>query len=145
MEDFLYSDLSGAILAAYRAVYTTLGPRRHSFTERALVAALAQELRARGHQVRTQVELRHRYQQRRPDQHSTVHLVVDGKIALLVKRVQHATERHQQLLRGQIRAGGWAVGLVLNFGGAPDDYHRVYEPLHDPTRREAPHAPDPTR
>lgn len=135
MQDLLYGDLSQEILEAYDAVCRNLGDRRYIYTVADLRTALAHELRRRGHQAQTQIAVRHRYRQLQLPDHSTVDLVVNGKIAVSIKQVRRSTTIHLDRLRGQLLAGGWAVGLVLNFGGASQDYQRCYEKAHDPTRK----------
>ncbi len=135
MQDLLYGDISQEILEAYDAVYRNLGDRRYVYSVADLCTALTHELRRRGRQVQTQVTVRHRYRQHQLPDHSTVDLLVDDKIAVSVKQMRRSTPTHLNKLRGQLLAGGWAVGLVLNFGGASQDYQRCYEKAHDPTRK----------
>ena len=65
MTEYLYSELTGKILAAGVAVYRELGLRRTAYTEGELVQALAVELRRRGLGVRVEVPVARRYRERR--------------------------------------------------------------------------------
>ncbi len=103
MTEYLHSELTGKILAACVAVYRELGLRRTAYTEGELVQALA------------------------------VDLVVEEKVAVEVKRVRRLTEEHRAQLEAYLRDGGWAVGLLVNFGGEKLQWRRVYVAANDPT------------
>ncbi len=134
MADLLYADITGDILNAYEAVFKRL---RHpqGYPEAAATEALVRELRRRGHQVRTEVVITHRDRGKALGT-GRADFIVDGKVAVEVKRVKDFTYRHVKQLRAYLDSGGLAVGLLLNFGGEEMQRQRVYEPRHDPTLPE---------
>jgi GxxExxY protein len=134
--DYLHSDLTGQIISAYYAVFYRLRHQRAGYNEDNLTQALAVELRARGLRVRTQVRVPRRYRGRRIGT-DRVDLVVNETVPVEVKRVRSLTERHESQLRAYLLDGGWAVGLLVNFGSAQPQVRRLYEPTHDPTRQGA--------
>lgn len=131
MVQYLHSEVTGEILAAYYAVYHRLGERRRGWSEEALVQALAVEMRARGLQVATEVAVVRRYRAQRVGM-DRVDLVVNGVVAVEVKRVVRLTPEHRAQLQAYLEDGGWAVGLLLNFGGQEPEVRRLYERRHDP-------------
>ncbi len=133
MTEYLHSDLTGQILAAYYAVFHRMRHRRGGYSEENLIQALALELRERGLHVRTQVAVPRRYKGRRIGT-DFVDLVVNEAVPVEVKNVCRLTERHEAQLRAYLLDGGWAVGLLLNFGAPRPQVRRIYEPAHDPTR-----------
>jgi len=68
-------------------------------------------------------------------QGALVDLVVEEKVAVEVKRVRRLTEEHRAQLEAYLRDGGWAVGLLVNFGGEKLQWRRVYVAANDPTAR----------
>jgi len=139
MAEYLHSELTGKVLAAYFAVYRELGLRRTAYPEGELVQALAVELRRRGLGVRVEVPVARRYRERRIGE-GAVDLVVEEKVAVEVKRVRRLTEEHRAQLEAYLLDGGWAVGLLVNFGGEKPQWRRVYVAANDPTARRG----DPT-
>lgn len=135
MGEYLHGDLTGAILAGYYAVYNRLGSRRRAYSEGELVEALAVELRARGLRVRTQVGVPRRYGNRRIGS-GRVDLLVEEAVVVEVKKVRRLTEEHKAQLEAYLLDGGWAVGLLVNFGGETPQQRRVYVAANDPKRRE---------
>jgi GxxExxY protein len=109
MAEYLHSELTGKVLAAYFAVYRELGLRRTAYTEGELVQALAVELRRRGLSVRTEVPVVRRYRERRIGE-GAVDLVVEEKVAVEVKRVRRLTEEHRAQLEAYLRDGGGRWG-----------------------------------
>jgi len=134
MTNYLYSDLTGAILAAFYAVFNRLGRRRGGYSEQNLTQALALELQERGLSVRTQVPVPRRYRQRRIGT-DRLDLLVNDIVPVEVKKVRRLTDQHEAQLHTYLLDGGWPVGLLLNFGADQPQIRRVYEPIHDPTRR----------
>lgn len=135
MSKYLYNDLTEGIIKAFYATCTRLGPRRQGYSEENLVAALEMELEERGFQVRTQVAVPRRYRGQRIGT-DFVDLVVDDTIPIEVKNLGRLTRRHRDKLQTYLVDGGWAVGLLLNFGGSKAKVSRVYEASNDPTRRQ---------
>lgn len=134
MTDYLYDELTGTILAAYYRVFYDLR-HRAGYSEENLVQALAHELEARGLAVRRQVAVERRYKGRRVGT-DFVDLLVDEVVPLEVKKARSLTARDAAQLRTYLLDGGWAVGLLLNFGAPRPQHRRLYEAANDPTREE---------
>lgn len=131
MTEFLYGDLTGEIIQAFYDVFYRLRGRG-GYSEDNLVDALALELRRRGLEVRQEVGVTRRYRATDIGQ-GFADLVVEELVAVEVKKVQRLTARHRAQLKSYLIDGGWAVGLLLNFGGAKPETHRLYEANNDPT------------
>lgn len=131
MTEFLYGDLTGVIIQAFYDVFYRLRGRG-GYTEAQLVDALALALRQRGLEVRKEVGVTRRY---RATDIGTgfADLVVEELVAIEVKKVQRLTAQHRAQLKSYLVDGGWAVGLLINFGGAKPETHRLYEASNDPT------------
>lgn len=132
MSDYLYHALTGAIIQAAYAVARTLRPAQHGYRETQLRAALALELTQRGYQVEQEVPLYRAYQGN-PIGAARVDLVVEQCVAVELKCTRRLTEQDVAQLRGYLRDGGWAVGLLLNFGVFPLATRRLYQAENDPT------------
>ena len=131
MVEFLYGDITGAIIEAAGQVLRQLGP---GLEEAAYEQALALELQSRGFRVERQVGVRPRYRGRLLPLVS-IDLVVEGKVTVELKVIQgRIQEAHKNQLRAAMRASGrYAVGLVLNFGRTRLGIQRVYVAENDPT------------
>lgn len=134
MTTYLYSDLTGQILQTYCALFYRLGVQRYGLSEVALTRMLRLELEQRGLSVAAEVAI--------PVYHRQQHvntcyadLVVEDKVVLEIKKVQRLTDAHRGQLNNYLIHGGWAVGLLLNFGGSRHVCQRCYAPAHDPTRQ----------
>lgn len=134
MAEYLFADVSGTILRAYYALYTRLGQRRHGYREGQLVRALALDLRAQKLAVRTEVGVK-RYYKGQQIGTGSVDLLVANVIPVEVKHVARMTKKHDAQLRAYMGDGGWAVGLLLNFGGPSPEVRRLYVAENDPTQR----------
>lgn len=136
MVKLLYEDITGHILTAARRVFNHL-PHMRGYREKALARVLAQELRTFGHQVQTEVRVTHQRQGEALSK-GWADLVVDNKVAVELKKVEELTPDHEDQLYTYMLAGGWPVGMVLNFGGVAFDFRRCYERRLDPTRQRRP-------
>lgn len=132
MTTYLYQELTGAIIQAAYAVAHTLRPAQHGHRETQLRAALALELTRRGYQVQSEVPLSRAYHGHTIGA-ARVDLVVEQCVAVELKLTRRLTARDLAQLRGYLRDGGWAVGLLLNFGGLPPETRRLYLAENDPT------------
>jgi len=127
-KSWLYEEISGGIIGAAYKVFDRLG-RGH--LEHDYLRALVIELCSEGREVCAQVRVRKCY----GDQESRLDMLVDQAVAVEIKRVARIRPRDIEQLRMYLRQGGWAVGLILNFGAGELEIRRVYEPSHDLARR----------
>ena len=123
MPDWLYQPLTSDIIAAYYTVFHTIKPRE-AYSEENFCEALRIELEQRGHTVRAQVTVTRTYQGRRIGR-PRVDLLVDDKVALEIKKTRLLKDAHAAQLRAYLVDGDWAVGLLLNFGGAQPELRRL--------------------
>ena len=106
------SDLTGTIIAAAMRVHSELGP---GLLETAYEACLAYELRHRGLQVQTQVELPIAYGDVRLDVGYRIDLLVEGTVIVELKAVQTLVPLHEAQLLSYLRLSKRNVGLLINF------------------------------
>ncbi len=136
MTEWLYQDITGGILHASRLLCSRLGERRQGMTESQISNALQQTLQELGYQVEAEVVIPCAYEGRRVGVHR-VDLVVEGVVVVELKTTQQLTSRDYAQLRAYLIDGGWAVGLLLNFGGDDFESKRLYEARNDPAVKEA--------
>jgi GxxExxY protein len=123
MPDWLYQSLTSDIIAAYYAVFHTI-EQREAYSEGIFSEALRLELQQRGHAVRAQVTVVRTYRGRCIGRHR-IDLLVDNKVALEIKKPRLLKDEHAAQLRAYLVDGGWAVGLLLNFGGVQPELRRL--------------------
>jgi len=131
MTEHLYQELTGQIVAAFYRVFYDLRSRA-GCREAQLVEALVVELRQRGLAADKEVGVTRRYRATAIGA-GFADLVVEELVAVEVKKVKRVTAQHRAQLKSYLVDGGWAVGLLLNFGGAEPEVQRIYERANDPT------------
>ena len=117
----VHESITEAILGAAYEVYNVLG---HGFLEKVYERALAVELKRRGVNVRTQHEAVVAYKGENVGKFVT-DLLVERAVAVEVKAVSEIHPDHVKQCLNFIRAGGWSVGLVVNFGPKQVEKRRV--------------------
>ena len=106
------NDVSGAVVDAAIKVHTQLGP---GLLESAYQACLAYELRKRGFDVQTQVELPVIYDDIRIDVGYRVDLLVERALLVEIKAVSKIQPIHEAQLLSYLKLGGFWAGLLINF------------------------------
>lgn len=135
MPPWLYQELTSIIIAAYYAVFRAL-KHRSVYSEANFTEALRLELQQRGQLVRTQATSWRTYRGRRIG-NNRVDLIVDGKVAIEIKKARLLKDEHAVQLRTYLDDGQLAVGLLLNFGGDDPEFRRV-ENHNSPAYRHQP-------
>jgi GxxExxY protein len=115
--------LTESVIGAFYHVHRTLG---FGFLEHVYAAALAMELRNRGHRVDRELGVTIWYEGVEIA-HQRVDMVVDGKLILEIKAVERLHPDALRQLRNYLRATNIEVGLLLHFGRAASFYRAVYE------------------
>lgn len=111
--DYLYSELTEQIILAYYRVFDFF--RAHpSYEEAALRDALALELHQRGLTVVTEVVIPRRYAGQLIGE-GRVDLVVEGKVALELKRTAKLDADALEQMDTYLKDAHLAVGLILKF------------------------------
>jgi len=109
---FLFRELTRQIIAAAMEVHRVLGP---GFLEAVYEAALAHEFKLRGLRYLRQVELTVQYKGILAGQYRA-DFVVDDRVIVEIKATKRLTEIDEAQLLNYLKASGYRVGLLLNFG-----------------------------
>jgi GxxExxY protein len=123
MADLIYKDEVFKIVGAAMAVYNELG---FGFPEAVYQEALEVELAARDIPFVSQQELRISYRGQPLQRYYVADIVAYGKIIVELKAISQLTPCEQAQLLNYLKATGFAVGLLVNFGN-PDilEYKRM--------------------
>jgi GxxExxY protein len=109
------ADLTGQIIGAAIDVHRVLGP---GLLESAYQACMCRELTLRDLSHRTQVELPVHYKGVRIECGYRIDLVVNNRIVVELKSVEHLLAVHEAQLLTYLRLSGIKVGLLINFNVA---------------------------
>jgi len=117
----VYKDLSFGVMAAVYEVHNSLG---FGFLEKVYERALYNELCARKIPVRAQQEITVRY---KGDEVGTyfADLVVNDEILLELKVVEGLSNFHKAQVLHYLKATGFKLGLLINFGKERVEYKRL--------------------
>jgi len=119
-EEFLYKDLTYAIIGAAMEVHRILGP---GFLESVYEEALAHEFDLQGIPYQRQAKLAVQYKgvvagEFRAD------FLVDGKVVVELKAIKALTGGDEAQLLNYLKGTGYRVGLLLNFGADSLEHKR---------------------
>ena len=106
---------TGQIVDAAIKVHTALGP---GLLESAYQACLAYELRQRGLQVQTEVELPVRYGEIHLDVGYRLDLLVESQVIVELKSVEKIIPLYEAQLLSYLKLSGKKIGLLINFNVA---------------------------
>ena len=123
--------ISREVVDAAFKVHTTLGP---GLLESVYQAVLAHELAKRGLHVQREVSIAVRYDNLRFDMGFRADLLVDDRVLVELKSVEHLAAVHRKQVLTYIRLANIRLGLLINFG-APrikDGITRLVNGLPDP-------------
>lgn len=118
-QEFLYKDLTYAIIGAAMEVHQILGP---GFMESVYEEALAHEFDLRSIPYERQAKLSVRYKEIIAGEFRADFLV-DGKVVVELKAIKALTDGDEAQLLNYLKGTGYRVGLLLNFG-APSLEHK---------------------
>jgi GxxExxY protein len=113
------------ILNCFFRVYNTLGS---GFLEKVYENALLLELRRAGHSALSQVPIQVRYRDETVGQYFA-DLLVNESVIVEIKACEQLCKEHEYQLINYLRATRLPVGLLLNFGKAPQFRRKIYSPL----------------
>ena len=117
-QEFLYKDLTYAIIGSAMEVHRILGP---GFLESVYEEALAHEFDLRGIPYQRQARLAVRYKEIVAGDFRADFLV-DGKVVVELKAIKALTEGDEAQLLNYLKGTGYRVGLLFNFGGPSLEY-----------------------
>lgn len=106
------NDVTGAVVDAAIKVHSTLGP---GLLESAYQACMTHELRKRGLNVLTQLELPVTYDRVKIDLGYRVDLLVEGCVVVELKTVTKVAPVHEAQLLSYLKLGHYRAGLLINF------------------------------
>ena len=119
--DFEDTVLTRSIIAAFFAVYNTLG---FGFLESVYAAALEKELIKRGFTVAREVAIQIWYDGD-PIAWQRLDMVVEGRVVIEIKSSAVLPQSSSRQLYNYLKASRLRVGLLLHFGERPH-VHRVF-------------------
>ena len=104
--------MSGIVIDAAFQVHTVLGP---GLLESAYKACLVRELRLRGLQVETEVQLPLYYKGVRVEAAFRIDLVVENELIVELKSIANILAVHEAQLLSHLRFSNRRLGLLINF------------------------------
>ena len=121
-------DITGAIIDCAIEIHRELGP---GLLESVYEAVLALSLERRGFQVERQQTIRFEYDGMVFEEGFRIDLLVDGRVVVELKSVEHLAPVHSKQLLTYLRLLNLPVGLLMNFGAATlkEGLHRIVNKL----------------
>jgi len=109
------NEIGTVVVESAIAVHRELGP---GLLETVYEVVLARELQDRGLNVERQVPVAIQYKEIRFDEGFRADIIVDGKVILELKSVEHVSAAHKKQVQTYLRLTGCKLGYLLNFGEA---------------------------
>jgi GxxExxY protein len=120
---YKHSDITEQILAAFYAVYSTLG---YGFLEKVYVNALKIELERRELKVAKEFEIKIHYANQIIGEYYA-DLIVAESVIVEIKAAKLLAQEHEAQLLNYLKATPYEVGLLLNFGPKPEQKRRSFD------------------
>ncbi len=108
----VHKELSYEIMSAVFEVHNTLG---HGFLEKVYEKALLKELGLRGLAAESQKDIQVSYKGENVGVYCA-DIIVENKIILELKAVENLSNIHQAQVLNYLKATGFTLGLLINFG-----------------------------
>ncbi|MCD6495424.1 GxxExxY protein [Candidatus Bipolaricaulota bacterium] len=109
------NEIGTIVVESAIAVHRALGP---GLLETVYEVVLARELQDRGLNVERQVPVAIQYKEIRFDEGFRADIIVDSKVILELKSVEHVSAAHKKQVQTYLRLTGCKLGYLLNFGEA---------------------------
>jgi len=109
------NEIGKIVVDAAIALHRALGP---GLLESVYEVALAHELQKRGLRVEQQIPIPIQYDGLRFDEGFRADIIVEGKVVLELKSVEHTTAAHRKQIQTYLRLTGCKLGFLLNLGEA---------------------------
>jgi GxxExxY protein len=123
MPMLVYADESYRIMGACFEVYKEKGA---GFLEAVYQECLEIEMELSGVEFKAQAELRLHYKGKLLKQHYVPDFLCFEKIIVELKAVSKLTDDHRAQVHNYLRATGYKLGLLVNFGHQPKvEYERI--------------------
>jgi GxxExxY protein len=120
-EKFLHKELTDKIIQSFYNVYNGLG---FGFLENVYQNALYIELMQKGFQTEAQKPIRVYYKNQIVGKY-IADIVVNNKVILELKAVEHLIPEHEYQLLNYLKATEIEIGLLLNFGMKPEIRRKI--------------------
>ena len=120
---YKHTDLTERIIAAFYAVYNSLG---YGFLEKVYENALAIELRKMGFEVEQQHPIKVYYDEQIVGEYYA-DLIIAGRVIVELKATRQLLKEHEAQLLNYLKATPYEVGLLLNFGPKPEIKRRAFD------------------
>jgi GxxExxY protein len=121
--EIIYKDESFRIIGACFEVYKEMGC---GFVEPVYQECLEFELGIQGLPFIAQAALRLRYKGRRLKRRYSPDFILFEKIVMEIKAVKELTDKHRAQVHNYLKATGFRLGLLVNFGHYPKiEYERI--------------------
>jgi GxxExxY protein len=121
----LYAEISEQIIKSFYHVYNTLG---YGFLERVYENALRNSLRKVGLEVQQQFPISVYFEDEVVGEYFA-DIVVASKIIVEVKAAESIAKEHESQILNYLKATGYQVGLILNFGPKPSFVRKAFTQL----------------
>jgi GxxExxY protein len=109
------NEIGTIVVESAIALHRELGP---GLLETVYEVILAHELQSRGLRVKRQVPIRIEYKGITFDEGFRADIIVEDKVILELKSVEHVTGAHKKQVQTYLRVTGFKLGYLLNFGEA---------------------------
>lgn len=120
-KDLIYKDLSYKIMGAVFDVHSSLGP---GFSETVYEKALIEELKAKNISFVNQKVVKIIYKSKVIGIHK-LDFIIEDKIVLEIKSQADLLPIHMAQTRSYLKAGGYKLGILVNFGKEKVEYIRI--------------------
>jgi GxxExxY protein len=120
--ELLHQELTDKIIRTFYFVYNELG---YGYLEKVYERALVLELSETGMDVKQQQQVKVFYKSR-PIGDYYADLLVNDAVVIEIKAVETLAENHKRQLQNYLKATTVEVGLLLNFGPAPQVIRKVF-------------------
>jgi GxxExxY protein len=122
-EDYKHSELTNAVICCFYTVYNALG---YGFLEKVYESALLIELTKRGIKAVAQHPIKVYYNEAIVGEYFA-DILVEETLLIEIKAARSLAPEHHAQLLNYLKATEIEVGLLLNFGVAPEIKRKVYE------------------
>ena len=109
------NDIGTIVIGAAIHVHNILGP---GLLESVYETVLAYELEKRGLHIKRQVPISIKYEEMTFKDAFRADIIVDDKVILELKSVEHVSPAHKKQLQTYLKLTGCKLGYLLNFGAA---------------------------
>jgi len=120
--DLLHKDLCDKIIKSFYTVYNTLG---YGFLEKVYENALKIEFKKQGLKVIYQMPIKVYYEKEIIGEYYS-DFCIENKIIVELKALDKLSEAHEAQLINYLKATGFEVGLLLNFGLEPQFKRKIF-------------------